>query len=223
MNIAAGPPPSGRGRGCLKLMGFGCAGFLVFLILASIVFSIFYRELTSWKVNSRTEKYLEQSAMSDENKTALKAQIQRMMDAYVGEELSDEDMQAFAHSLQGEAIYPGFLTIILVADVAPRIGFNEEQLISLEKSFSRLTKGMQAYGIKGERVTELIQPIINKEDFGSGFIRPDIEMQELLDVQSAVDACTDEYKVPNELFTYDFNTELEKIINKALASSEREL
>ena len=221
MNIAAGPHQAPRQRsGCLKLLGFGCLGFIVCLFIGAFIVYLNYRSLTSWMVEYRTEEYLNYSSMSEEHKSGIRDQRDRILLAFEEDRLPDAKLKEAAESLYNGPLFPGFVAILIESDLAPRAGLNQEELASLRTALSRMTAAVAEKKLDGVGYQKEIAILIDQRDPDTPRLKEEISKQDLLQLRDALEKRADELQVAPGLYQFDFNQNLELFVDDVLDEQE---
>lgn len=221
MNIAAGPHQAPRQRsGCLKVLGFGCLGFIVFLFIGAFIVYLNYRSLTSWMVEYRTEEYLNYSSMAEEHKVSIRDQRDRILLAFEEDRLPDAKLREAADSLYNGPLFPGFVAILIESDLAPRAGLNQEELASLSTALSRMTAAVATQKLDGMGYQKEIAVLIDQRDPDTPRLKENISKQDLLKLRDNLNKRADELQIAPERYPFDFNQTLEQFVDGVLEEQE---
>ena len=221
MNIAAGPHQAPkRPSGCLKILGFGCLGFITFLFIGAFIVYLNYRSITSWMVEYRTEEYLTHSKMPEEHKQTIRSQRDRVLDAFEEETLNDAQLKVSAESLYNDPIFPGFVSILICSDLAPRAGMADDELASLRMALSRMTAAVAAQQLDGKGYQTEIAVLIDATDPDVPRLKEDISKEDLLKLRDSLNKRADELGVAPGMYDYDFDKALESFVDEVLSDDE---
>ena len=222
MNVAAGPHQAPKKRsGCMRLLGFGCMGFVVFLIIGAIIVYYNFRAITAWRVEYLLEKSLETTKMDEAKKDAIREQVGRVLTAFEEETVTDEQLTAVVADLRDDPLVPCLVSILIMTDIVPNLSLTAEESASLEKELSRLTLAVEEGKMNGKGYEEVIKHLMMVRD-GEQVpgLKGDATKEELLALRDKAKAKADELEILDAHYDYDFVDALERHVNDALGTEE---
>lgn len=221
MNIEAGPHNEQRSKGgCLKILGFGCAGFIVMLLIGAFIVYLNYKSLTTWMVNYRTEEYLGYSNMQDSHKQAVRLQRDRVLAAFKDGSLDEAALATAAEGLYDDPIFPGFVSLLICADLAPKTGLNKDEQAELHKQLSRLTRASAEEKMDGKTYQQIIEAIIVRDEKDVPSLREDVDAESLKTITASAQQHADTLAIPDEVYDFAFETALTEFVDTVLGEQE---
>jgi hypothetical protein len=218
------PPPPAGGSGGRTALGcmLGCVGVLVVTALVCVL-GVWWvasnaKRIAADAVRDALVQTVQDSEMSDEDKTEVIAQIDRVNDAYKEGRI---DLEKVAQVMQNLGESPLFaLAMVYGAEkqyVEPS-GLTDQEKTDARRTLQRAARGVFEKKISQFEIDKAIDRISTPGPNGQKQLKERLTDDELKAFLKDLKTLADDANVPDEPFEVDIGEEFKKAVDKALGS-----
>ena len=210
------PPKKSWVPGCL--MGCFVALVISALCCAGIGYYVYQKfpQLAGDFARQAIAASVDSSELPDEEKAAIMAEVDRVIDAYQAREISNEQL---GEILQGLAESP-LMGLVMVQGVEAKYvgpsGLSEAEKIEARRTIMRVVRGAIEEKIDKEEIETLTEYFTT----GAGSnrqLKPQMADEELRECLAEAKRMADEAEIPDEDYELRISDEIRRIVDQALA------
>jgi hypothetical protein len=222
-NNAQGPqqPPSGCGGG-LKILGIGCLIILIIGIGIGIYVVTHIKEWAVRGVCKIAEMAVNETEMTDEEKDGFKQQIRRVKDAYLNNEITNDQVEQIFNNLSESPLIPVAMVKGFEKKYLKPSGLSEEEKKEGGLSLQRLARGIYEKKISSQEADQLAKMISEPDPKkpNETRLKETLTDEEVRKFLKAVKEKVDEADIPVEPYEIDPVEEFKKAIDDVMLKQE---
>jgi hypothetical protein len=214
-----GPPPASANNGCL----WGCiiAGVIGLVLLLLCAGAAYYVVANAKNIAVNGVRYvavevIKDSELSEEDKTQVIGQIDRVVVAYKKGEINEKDLENIVNEISTSPIIPLAVVYGVEKQYLDKSGLTMEEKADARKQLQRLVRGGMEKKISQEKVEALLQPLQQTGPNGEKEMKQTLTDQEIKTFVAGAKKLADEAMVPDEEFKVDIGDEVKRIVDKGL-------
>ncbi len=218
------PPKPGSNNGCL----WGCLiGGLVGLVLLVAVcvggayyISANFKSLAASAARSMAVSVVQGSELSDEDKTQVVGEIDRVVDAYKRGEIDEKDLQNILEEVGTSPLIPLAVVYGVEKQYLDKSGLTGEEKADARKQLQRLVRGGMEKKIDQAKIEALLAPLQQTGPNGEKQMKQQLTDAELKTFVEGAKKLADEALIPDEEFKVDIGDEVKRIVDRGLSKGK---
>lgn len=195
--------------GCLKFAAFGCLAVVV-LGLVGLYFLYAYRaKIAAGMMSAAADRMIASSGLPEEERTAVRAEVERVLVELREGNLSQEEMVAMFESVQ-ESPLP-FIVVLygLQAGHIAASGLSAQEKAEAERTIQRLLRGASEETLGSGELQEILEAAPEEGQ--------DLTDQQVRDLLAVCKQIADDAQIPDTTFEIDVVGEVRRAVDAALA------
>jgi len=215
------PPAQHAGRGWLPgcligclfafVIGVGVCGGVVWYVACNV------KEIASDMTRGLIVGAVENSELDKEEKQAIIAQVDRVVDKYKSGEISTEDLGRIMEELGESPLFGAIMIYSIEAKYVAPSGLSDEEKEQARVTFQRVLRGVYEERINPNELEPLTEHMTIEMPDGSRQLKESVTDQELRDFLAQCKKKADEAEVPDEPFEVKISEEFRRAVDRALS------
>jgi hypothetical protein len=209
-----------RRRSWLSTCLMGCLIVaIVGVVLAGIAAYWIAQNWRPWLANFVSKNVyiaIDESDLPQKEKDEIKFQVNRVIDAFRGDRISEEQMRQLFQGLTESPILAIFVVQAAEAKYIDPSGLADEEKAEARVTIQRFTRGAVEGKIDQASVDAALEHIADPQENGGWQLRERVTDAELRAFLAVAKAEADKANVPEEPIDFDPSDEIKRIIDKAM-------
>ncbi len=214
---------SSAGNNCLPTCLIICGVFFVVLVILGGISAWFVSR--NWKplASSIATRALGQAIdevdqFTDQQKTELKAEVDRLAQAFTDGRLSPEKLGEFTEKFFESPLLGNLIVSVIEQTYLESSGLSDEEKTAGHRTLQRFSRGCLDGAIKESELDDVLQHVADRKQDGQWQIRNKLTDEELRKFLEAAKAKADAADVPDQDFDVDPVQEFRRLVDEALQS-----
>jgi len=192
------------------LLGAGLIAGVVWYVARNV------KEIASDMAREVIVSGVENSEMDEEEKQAIIAQVDRVVDKYQSGEISTEDLGRIMKELGESPLVGAFMIYSIEAKYVAPSGLSDEEKEQARLTLQRVLRGVYEETITPDELEPLLDPMTIQTPDGNRQLKETVTDQELRDFLAGCKQKADEAEVPDEPFEVKVSEEFRRAVDRAL-------
>ncbi|MBC8873180.1 MAG: hypothetical protein H8E44_27415 [Planctomycetes bacterium] len=214
------PPPKRTGGGWLPACLLGC--LVMCLLGAGLCAGVGWyvaknaKQIASNMAREMIVGVVSESELDEEEKQAIIAQVDRVVDKYQSGEISTEDLGRIMEELAESPLVGTIMIYSIEAKYVTPSGLSDEEKKQARLTLQRVLRGVYDETITLEELEPLLDPMTIQTRDGNRQLKDTVTDQELRDFLAGCKQKADEAEVPDEPFEVKISEEFRRAVDSAL-------
>jgi len=159
---------------------------------------------------------VDESELDEEEKQAIVAQVDRVVDKYKSGEISTEDLGRIMEELAESPLIGVIMVYSIEAKYVVPSGLSDEEKEQARVTLQRVLRGVYEEKIDPSEIEPLMEHMTNEMPDGTQQMKESVTDQELRDFLAECKKKADEAEVPDEPFEVKISEEFRRAVDSAL-------
>jgi len=191
----------------------------VLLVLGAIVGFVVMRNWRSWAANGVSqvlEQTIDQSSLPPQEKTEVKAEVDRAVQAFRNGTMSMEQLGKLMQGLTNSPLMSMIIVTAVDKQYLDKSGLTDAEKSEGRTSIRRAFRGVVDKKIPEAAVDSMMSHIADKDPRGNWKMRPQVSDDDLKAFLAEAKAEADKAQIPAEPEDIDVSAEVKRIVDSAL-------
>ncbi len=219
-NVSPMDPQPQKGTNWLLIIVGGCGVVCLLCVLACGGFAYWVRyyvpNMIADTVRDELVVAIEDSDLSDEEKTEVIEQVNRVNSAFKAGDLSFEDVERVGNELEDSPLVAYFAMRTVEAAYLENSGLSDEEKVDGRRTIQRLARGVVEKTISQSDLEEISDGVTEMGPNGEQKMKESISDEELRTLLADAKQLADEREIPDEEFVVDLAGEVRKMVDVLL-------
>ena len=214
---AEAPPREKSGcSSCMTGCGVVALILVILLVIAGLLFWVYGKGWIANAMSTGLAALIEETALPAEEKQQMKEQVNRVTDAFKGDQLSWGELGQLIQQITNSPVMSTLVVSAVEKKYLNSSGLNDEEKEAGRQTLRRFVRGVIDQKINDQQVDAAMAHVADRQADGQWKLRQQVSDEDVRKFLAAAKDAADKAEIPEEPEAIDPSDELKRIIDGAL-------